>query len=734
MAQIPNGSDLAALIEEHRIGILSAWIDALFELREAHYRDYAPDTVRAWAATGLRAAAGALQGQTPGALPGRLPGPAEEVSRVLSAHGFTIEQVIEGLLLLRQVVEPFLRRVYGREPQQMAGAMQVWDAGQRRLLGTVAQAFAAEMLRNLERARARTASMLAAAETAGGSLDLTTVYERTASMLAAALPVDFCAVFEGDERAETFWHQTSVGHLPEERLQPILTRPLRPAIDPLVRRTLEAPYRGPQQARYKDPFLGQTTCRALHLASACLIPIATPDRVQALVLCVTTEENSTPADAIEEQLELAWGIAKTVAPAVGNARLHAETERQLQVSRSLQGVSDAVLGRQSADDILALICEQARALMDCTGTAVYETTGPEELAGSAEVARAGAIPDAFPGALSSLVSPGLPGKKAGDPPTGMASDTAGDITLDPASDMVGAMAGAMVPDTEPITLNGLEQHPVLGPRTPIHALMLLRLRVGGELVGALLLVDRQRDFTPSDARLVRLFADQAALALERARMLAQQEQLALAEERQRLARDLHDSISQSLYGLTMYAEAAARHLKGGAVAKAVASLEVLRDTSLDALREMRLLIFDLRPTVLSEEGLEPALRSRLSSVEQRCGLQTELRAEGIGALPRRVAEALYGMACEALGNTLKHAQATQVRVRLRQDEDGLELEITDDGVGFDPEEGWRSGGYGLRSLRERAEAIEATLTVDTRSGGGTRVRVRVPVAELGSPQ
>ncbi len=732
MAQIPNGSDLAGLIEEHRIGILSAWIDALFELREAHYRDYAPDTVRAWAATGLRAAAGALQGQTPGTLPG----PAEEVSRVLSAHGFTIEQVIEGLLLLRQVVEPFLRRVYGRDSQQMAGAMRVWDAGQRRLLGTVAQAFAAEMLRNLERARARTASMLAAAETAGSSLDLPTVYERTASMLAAALPVDFCAVFEGDERAETFWHQTSVGHLPEERLQPLLTRPLRPAIDPLVRRVIEAPYRGPQQSKYKDPFLGQTTCRALHLATACLIPIATPDRVQALVLCVTTEENSSPADAIEEQLELAWGIAKTVAPAVSNARLHAETERQLQVSRSLQGVSDAVLGRQSADDILALICEQARALMDCTGTAVYETAGPEELAGSAEVARAGAIPDAFPGVLSSLVSPGLPGlpglpgKKIGDPATGMASDMAGDIALDPAE----AMADAMPPDTEPITLNGLEQHPVLGPRTPIHALMLLRLRVGGELVGALLLVDRQRDFTPSDARLVRLFADQAALALERARMLAQQEQLALTEERQRLARDLHDSISQSLYGLTMYAEAAARHLKGGAVEKAVASLEVLRDTSLDALREMRLLIFDLRPTVLSEEGLEPALRSRLSSVEQRCGLQTELRAEGLGALPRRVAEALYGMACEALGNTLKHAQATQVRVRLRQDEDGLALEITDDGVGFDPEEGWRSGGYGLRSLRERAEAIEATLTVDTRSGGGTRVRVRVPAAELGSSQ
>lgn len=705
MSNIPNGGDLAALLEEHRIGILSAWIDALFELPGAHYRDYAPDTVRAWAATGLRAAAGALRGEARGALPG----PAEEVSRVLSAHGFTIEQVVEGLLLLRQVVEPFLRRVYGREPQRMAGAMQVWDAGQRRLLGTVAQAFAAEMLRNLERARARTAAMLAAAETAGSSLDLPKVYARVAADIAAALPVDFCAVFEGDERAETFWHQTSVGRLPEERLHPILTRPLRPAIDPLVRRALEAPERGPQKSQYKDPFLGQTTCRALRLAAAYLIPIATPDRVQALVLCVQTEEGPRPAEAIEEQLELAWGIAKTVAPAVGNARLHAETERQLQVSRSLQRVSDAVLGRQSGEDILALICEQARALMGCTGTAIYETSGPEQLAGSAEAARAGAIPDAFPAALASLVTPGRPGPAAGDP---VAGDAHG---------------------TEPITLNGLEQHPVLGPRTPIHALMLLRLRVGGQLVGALLLVDRDRDFTPGDARLVRLFADQAALALERARMLAQQEQIALTEERQRLARDLHDSIAQSLYGLTMYAEAAARHLESGATERAVTSLETLRDTSLDALREMRLLIFDLRPSVLSEEGLEPALRSRLASVEQRCGLQTELDAVGVGPLSRPVAEALYGMACEALGNTLKHAQATRVRVRLRQDEEGLELVIADDGVGFDAEEGWRSGGYGLRSLRERAEAIEASLTVETRPGAGTRVRVWVPAAAGGRP-
>lgn len=688
----PSGKDLAGVLEEHRIGILSAWIDALFSLPNGHYRDYSPDTVRAWVSTALRAASGALAGEAQEPVQIR----AIEVSRVLSEHGFAIRQVIEGLLLLRQVVEPFLRRAYGSDPETYAEALKGWDASQRRLLGMVAEAFASEMLRDIEQARHRTALMLAAAKTAGRSLDLQTTYERVATDILAALPVDYCAVYEGDDREEVFWFQACAGQVDDKRLRQILTRPLRPDLDPLVRQTLQEPGSGPRRSTAKEPFLGQTTCRALQLQAAYLIPIATPDGVQALVLCIEIDGSEASPVSISDHLEVAWGIAQTVAPAVGNARLHAETEQQLQVSQSLQKMSEAILGGQGSDEVFAITCAEARELARCSGTAVYEVTESPfdgtEGANSRlqEIARAGAIPDSFPAAITTL-------------------------------------APAILQPTrrEPVLLTDLADQAAQGPSNPIRSLIALRLRAGAEVMGVLVLVDSDRDFTPADVRNVRLFADQSAIALEHARMLARQEQLALVEERQRLARDLHDSVSQSLYGLTMYAEAASRSLESGATDKAVSHLNALRDTSLDALREMRLLIFDLRPTMLTEEGLERALQSRLSAVEGRCGVQTELRAENFGHLSRRVEESLYGIACEALNNILKHAKASKVQVRLEPRGKDLVLEIVDDGVGFDPDAGWRSGGYGLRSLRERAEAIGATLKLSSQPGEGTRIEVHL---------
>lgn len=692
VSDAPQKKDLARVLEEHRVGVLSAWIDALFDLPDGHYRDYTPDTVRAWAGTALRAAAGALTDEDHEPVHSQ----AIEVSRILSEHGFTIQQVIEGLLLLREVIESFLLRTYGKDPRMHARALREWDAGQRRLLGAVATAFASEMLRDVQRAQQRTALMLAAAETSGSSLDLQTVYSRVAADIAAAIPADFIAVFEGDERAELFSCRAAYGELPDDRLRAILTRPLRPAIDPFVNRVLQEPERGVQCARAKEPFLGQTTCRALRIQVAHLFPIVTPDRVQALVLCIDLEKPSGSAGPTADQLEVGWGIAQTVAAAVGNARLHAETEKQLQVSRSLQKVSEAILGRRSSDEVLAIVCAEAGVLVEGTGTAIYEVVAasPDADAGWSlqEIARAGEMPTSFPGAI-------------------------------------GALAPAVLQSAqhEPVLVTALTAK----PEVPLRSLIGLQLRAGTEIVGVLVLVHRDRDFTPVDVRHVRLFADQGAIALEHARMAVRQERLALVEERQRLARDLHDSVSQSLYGLTMYAEAAARSLQAGASERVVDYLQALRDTSLEALREMRLLIFDLHPTMLAEEGLQRALQSRLSAVEDRCGVQTVLRAGEIGPLPQRVAESLYGIACEALNNILKHAKASRVQVNLEPHDEDLVLEIIDDGIGFDPAQGRRSGGYGLRSLRERAAAIGAVLKLASGPGEGTRIEVRVNRTGIG---
>jgi signal transduction histidine kinase/ligand-binding sensor domain-containing protein len=198
---------------------------------------------------------------------------------------------------------------------------------------------------------------------------------------------------------------------------------------------------------------------------------------------------------------------------------------------------------------------------------------------------------------------------------------------------------------------------------------------------------------------------------------------AIAEERNRLARELHDSVTQSLYAVTLYADAATRFLSSGQGESASDNLHKLRRTAREALGEMRLLIFELRPPILEHEGLAAALQARLEAVEGRSGLRTEFHVEGKGQLPPDVEEGLYRIALEVLNNALKHAQASRISVSLRLEEKATVLELEDDGVGFDLDVAWDSGGMGLQGVAERAAEIGGELVVESEPGEGTRVQV-----------
>ncbi len=212
---------------------------------------------------------------------------------------------------------------------------------------------------------------------------------------------------------------------------------------------------------------------------------------------------------------------------------------------------------------------------------------------------------------------------------------------------------------------------------------------------------------------------EGALAQERA-------EAAVLEERNRLARELHDSVTQALYGVTLYAEAAKRMMSTGQVGEAEQHVRDLGETAQEALAEMRLLIFELRPLKLEQQGLVPVLQSRLEAVEGRAGLQTEFNTEGMTRLPPEIEEGLFRIAQEALNNVLKHARATKVSVSLRQSAETVVLEIRDDGVGFDPAEAQEAGGLGLKGIAERTELLGGSVTIDSAHGDGTRLRVEVP--------
>ena len=150
-----------------------------------------------------------------------------------------------------------------------------------------------------------------------------------------------------------------------------------------------------------------------------------------------------------------------------------------------------------------------------------------------------------------------------------------------------------------------------------------------------------------------------------------------------------------------------------------------RNTLYKALREMRLLLYELRPPMLEEEGLVGALQQRLNAVEGRTGLHVCLSVDGEIDLPAPVEEGLYRIAQEALNNALRHAAATSVAVRLKADGQGLELDVKDDGGGFDVAAAADRGGLGLASMRERAEALGGRLEIVSHPGAGTTVKVRV---------
>lgn len=263
----------------------------------------------------------------------------------------------------------------------------------------------------------------------------------------------------------------------------------------------------------------------------------------------------------------------------------------------------------------------------------------------------------------------------------------------------------------------------------LESILMVPIEVGGRRLGAMVLGterSKPRLFTVDEGDLALAMANQAGLAIESARLYEQAQQVAALEERQRLARDLHDSATQSLYAVTMFAEAAARLLKSGEIELASNHLGEVRDTALEALREMRLLIFELRPPILEKEGLATALQTRLEMVEGRSGLETEFKAEGIGDLAPDIEEGLYRIAQEVLNNILKHAQARQVSVHLYRHQQTVILEIADDGIGFEPATIRGKSGLGLAGMEERAALLGGQLVVNSQPGEGTRVRVEVP--------
>jgi two-component system, NarL family, sensor histidine kinase DevS len=418
-----------------------------------------------------------------------------------------------------------------------------------------------------------------------------------------------------------------------------------------------------------------------------------------------TEKQDGEFDEADEQALLV--LARWVAIAMENAHLYEEVDtRRTELERAVTAleatvaITRAIGSEIDLDRVLELVVKRGRALVDARLLLVL-------LAEQDELLVAGAAGEAGAAAIGTRFS---------------ASQTAlGEVLRTGRAERLTDMSSRV--------RLGLDE---LGETAA--AAMLVPLSVQGRTLGLLVALDRFESaaaFTADDERVMRAFADSAATALATAQNVeAQQLRMSIAaadQERARWARELHDETLQGLGALQVILTAALRH-GPDSVEPAVQQAVQLIETQV---QELQGLITELRPAALDDIGLAAALDTLYARVLAVHGLEVtserDLAAESGRRLSRLVPEvegAVYRLVQEALTNVARHASTGQARVRIIERDSEIAIEVSDDGVGFDRDEG--SGGFGLVGMRERVELVGGTLAIDSRPGAGTRVSATLP--------
>ncbi len=462
-----------------------------------------------------------------------------------------------------------------------------------------------------------------------------------------------------------------------------------------------------------------------------------------------------------------------------------EIERRRRVAEGLRDVLDVLNLSHSLDQIAQRIAEQARDLVDASATAVYMLDRDEETESEPKRPNRQLVPD-----LTDLSLRAFCGNE--EATVTIAVDKASRLAVVDA--MYGEPAERAASPHEASTAKPSLRRVLArrGQAQSAYALLLVvPLVLREEALGAIVIHCREyKALTQEEFDVLLALGDQSALAIESAMLYKRAEKAGVLEERGRLARDLHDAVVQSLYSLVLFAEAGRRLVSQDRPAVLESHLGQLGLTAQQALKEMRLLLFDLRPLTLEEEGLVGALQQRLNAVEKRAGLQATIDVEGLPPLAPPVEESLYRIAQEALNNSLKHAYASRIGIELRattvyvspvawQQANGqpnakilrpalfidapdlaaassgksagkalvgerkkvsfpkgsrplleVMMTISDNGCGFEMDQMQRqAGGMGLSNIRERVEKLGGEVDIRAAPDKGTRIEVRLLVDE-----
>lgn len=434
--------------------------------------------------------------------------------------------------------------------------------------------------------------------------------------------------------------------------------------------------------------------------------LAVPLKVAGKVIGVLDAQSERLNAFDESDLAVMQSLANQAAIAIENARLYESSYHQVAQLTALQETNRAVASTLERDALLKLIMAQATALLEADGGLInlvdWERREDEVVACSGAAAQ-------FQGARSAL-----------------------DVSL----------SGWAALRCQPIISNRLDEDGRIVPETRhwleqyrVESAAVAPLVIKSQVVGTLVLIKEagKGGFDQADQDLLVAFADQAAIAIENARLYAEAQQMAASQERSRLARDLHDAVTQTLFSASLIAEVLPA-LWESDPAEGRQLLSELRQLTRGALAEMRALLLELKPAALVEADLGDLLRQLAEAVSGRSGIPVAVSLEGcpLPDLPDDVHVALYRIVQEALNNVIKHAGAKQAAVRLTcsQEDEGAEagegirvgLRINDDGRGFDPAT-VAPDHLGLGIIRERTQAIGARLRIESSVGKGTEIEV-----------
>ena len=470
---------------------------------------------------------------------------------------------------------------------------------------------------------------------------------------------------------------------------------------------------GPYALAYRTMVGGLLHTALSYMHSWLAVPLKLKDRIIGLM----SLSHSEVGYYTERHARLAMAIANHAALAVENARLYEQAQTTARMTSALAQIASRVAFGGSLQSTLDDLCEQVVGATGAVGAAVALFEGASR---QARMVGTYGLPEGYASAMNSVY----------------ASEAA-------------TLTQLSFSERKPLVYSGMRDFVLSRPEySHIHDFMkqvtwdtvvAVPMVYRDELMGVLLSY-HQPTQNIGDAELAfhTAIADQAAVAVQNALLLTQVQDKAALEERARLARELHDSVSQALFSMGLIARSIELTLaREGAPSQAVMQhVADLRSLTQAALADMRALIFELRPGALEEEGLLNALRKHAAGVQGRQMLQVSVvcpneQEAGDGVLPRlkpAAEEALYRIAQEALHNVVKHAKAGHVEICIEADDRFVTLQIKDDGVGFDVGN-VPAGHMGLGTMRQRAQSLSAEYRVESIPGQGTTVSVRVPLAE-----